>query len=129
MTFFQCDTTIFPRMENSPPASFAPGGTERRHLQRSRVLKGALIVFGQMTHSFDCLVRNLTAEGAKLTFASTLGVPEEFFLFLSNDHRIAPVRIVWRTEREAGVSFTGDWQYFEPGLKTPHPKAPTYKVT
>ncbi len=116
-------------MENHQNPPTVASGVERRQQPRQRALKGALIVFGQMAQSFDCMVRNLTTEGAKLTVASTLGMPEEFFLFIANDHRRAPVRVIWRTEREAGVTFTGDWEYFEPGMKTPHAKAPTFKVT
>ncbi len=85
----------------------APPGGERRRVRRQRVLKGALLVFGSFGRIFDCQVRNLSDEGAKLTLASTLGVPEEFQLLLLTEHRIAPARAIWRTGRDIGISFTG----------------------
>ncbi len=103
----------------SPAAAPEP---ERRHESRQRTLKGGLVIFGQMSKSFDCQVRNLTHEGAKLVFATTLGVPEEFELYIAADHRIAPVRMRWRTEREMGIEFIGPWRPFEPLTKTPHPR-------
>ncbi len=83
---------------------------DRRHERRQRVLKGALVVFGQRTRVFDCLVRNLSSEGAKLALDSTANVPEEFELLIQAEHRIAPVRTIWRTSREVGIIFDGPWR-------------------
>ncbi len=110
-------------MDKQASAKNPAAAGERRHESRPRVLKGGLIIFGQMSQSYDCQVRNLTPEGAKLVVATTLGVPEEFQLYVAADHRIAPARIRWRTDRELGVAFIGPWQPFEPLTKTPHPKA------
>ncbi len=83
---------------------------ERRRARRQRVLKGAVVVFGRFGLVFDCQIRNLTDLGAKLMLASTVGVPNEFELLVSADRRIAPVKVVWRNDRELGVEFTGSWR-------------------
>ena len=84
-----------------------PDAAERRHSHRNRVLKGALVVFGNHDRTIDCAIRNLSDEGAKLTLGSTIGVPDTFELMIPAEHSIAPARTVWRTEREIGVALTG----------------------
>ncbi len=88
----------------------AAAPAERRHLPRHRVLKGALVAFGNLTRTYECQVRNLTDEGARLMLTSTLGVPTEFHLLIPTDSRMAPARVMWRTEHEIGVAFTGPWR-------------------
>ncbi|MCC6734780.1 MAG: PilZ domain-containing protein [Bauldia sp.] len=83
---------------------------ERRHLHRNRVLKGALVVFGNHDRVIDCAIRNLSDEGAKVTLGSTIGIPDTFELMIPAEHRIAPARAIWRTERELGIALTGPFQ-------------------
>lgn len=83
---------------------------ERRRTHRQRVLKGAVIVFGGLGRVFDCQVRDLSEHGAKLSLASTVGVPDEFELLLTGNARIAPAKVVWRNDRALGVEFTGPWR-------------------
>lgn len=83
---------------------------ERRRERRQRVLKGALVIFGKHTQVFDCLVRNLSSEGAKLSLESTVGVPDEFEVLIHGEYRIAPARLVWRKDKEIGARFTGPWR-------------------
>lgn len=94
----------------SPSHAAAPAEGERRRQPRQRVLKGALVVFGQLNRTFDCTIRNLTAKGAKLTLESTLGTPGEFLLLVTVEAKAVPARAVWKTEKEIGVEFTGDWR-------------------
>lgn len=83
---------------------------ERRQRPRQRVLKGALLVFGDLARTFDCTIRNLTETGAKVVLASTLGTPTAFYLLIRNEGRMVPARAIWRTETEIGIEFTGPWQ-------------------
>jgi hypothetical protein len=85
-------------------------GAEHRRSRRKRVLKGALVVFGNHDRTLDCTIRNLSDEGAKVSIASTIGVPETFELMIPAEHLIAPVRVVWRTERELGLALNGPFQ-------------------
>ncbi|MCW5718518.1 MAG: PilZ domain-containing protein [Bauldia sp.] len=83
-----------------------PDAVERRNRHRNRVLKGALVVFGNHGSTIDCTIRNLSDEGAKLLLGSTIGVPDTFELMIPAEHRIAPARVVWRTECELGIALT-----------------------
>lgn len=78
---------------------------EQRKSQRTRALKGATIVF-ERDAAIDCVVRNLSKTGACLEIVSPLGIPDEFTLVILSDKVKQQCRVVWRTARRIGVSFT-----------------------
>ncbi|WP_068312429.1 PilZ domain-containing protein [Polycladidibacter hongkongensis] len=82
--------------------------SERRQSQRKRTLKEGRIVFGDNSVVYDCIVRDLSAIGAKLKMESTQGIPEEFQLFLVHTRQKVKVETRWRTANELGVEFIGE---------------------
>ena len=58
--------------------------------------------FGQL--SIDCVVRRLSEEAATLEMESGLGVPERFQLRLAGRETLT-CRVIWRSDRQAGVAF------------------------
>jgi hypothetical protein len=78
---------------------------ERRKTRRMRTYLGAKIGLNQQNSVMDCLIRNLTSDGAKLVFANTATVPYEFDLAVAKFERRFHARIVWRDVNEAGVVF------------------------
>jgi hypothetical protein len=81
---------------------------ERRKAPRRRTLKGAKAFFGDFRYSFDCIVRNLSADGALVRSDHSLEIPDDFHLFDANDQSLQKVEVVWRTARDLGVRFIGD---------------------
>lgn len=77
---------------------------ERRRYHRNRTLKGGRIVINDGHSTFDCTVRNLSDEGAKLVVTSILGIPQHFALSMI-DGRTFNCEIIWHTETELGVKF------------------------
>jgi hypothetical protein len=77
---------------------------ERREELRHRVLKPAQITWGSGA-ALDCVIRNISGQGACLEVASPLGIPPNFTLMLDNNRSKRECRIVWRTERRIGVAF------------------------
>ncbi|MGV8832392.1 MAG: PilZ domain-containing protein [Devosia sp.] len=77
---------------------------ERRATIRYRVLKGGHIVINEGFSTFDCTVRNLSAEGARLKVTSIIGIPDSFELAMDDGRHFA-CTVIWRTETELGVSF------------------------
>lgn len=77
---------------------------ERRRQPRLRALKSgrAILPGGQST--FDCMIRNLSPLGAKVTFESTTDIPREFRLRFE-DGTTHDCAVKWRRERELGVEF------------------------
>jgi hypothetical protein len=78
--------------------------TEHRQTPRRSTLKGGRIVFNSGRSTFDCTVRNLSRQGAKLQVGSSLGIPDAFDLLLPNTHK-QPCRVIWRKAKEVGVEF------------------------
>jgi len=77
---------------------------DQRKIHRSRTLKGGRIVTNDGHSTFDCTIRNLSNEGAKLVVTSIIGVPQRFALALQ-DGRQFNCETVWHTETEIGVKF------------------------
>ena len=77
---------------------------ERRQDHRNRTLKGGKITVNDGFSTFDCTVRNLNDQGAKLVVASIIGIPKMFGLTM-NDGRKYSCEAVWHTETEIGVRF------------------------
>jgi hypothetical protein len=84
---------------------------ERRKVQRTRVLKGAKIIFNHRVSLLDCIVRNLSEAGACLQLASPLGFPTTFELSLDGDPSLRLCRVIWQSGDRIGVAF----QTPEPG--------------
>jgi len=78
---------------------------EHRHDQRLRALKAGKIVFNHRSSVLDCTIRNLSAQGASLQVASTVGIPESFDLLIGSDPASRPCRVAWRSESRLGVAF------------------------
>ena len=90
-------------MEHSVRPGFA--GAERRAGRRQRVLKGATLTFNSGYSAFECVVRNQSASGAKLSLAETFGLPETFQLAIAGEDAARTAQVVWRKAGEIGVSF------------------------
>lgn len=80
---------------------------ERRKNIRSRTFLGGVIAFNRQCSSMNCVVRNLSPEGAKIVFDNTLTVPDQFDLAISRQERTMRARMIWRRANEAGLVFLG----------------------
>ena len=78
---------------------------DRRQVQRTRVLKGAKIIFNDRSSTFDCTVLNLTNAGSCICVPSSIGVPNSFELSFDGSRSSRDCRVIWRTESKLGVSF------------------------
>lgn len=95
------ETTVGEKGTGQPP-------DDRRHSERHRSLKAGRIVFGNLSISFDVIIRNMSDTGARLQVDSNANVPGEFYFIITADHLVARANVVWRTPREIGI------QYLEP---------------
>lgn len=84
----------------------AAEGAENRREHRRRTLKQARVVLGDNT-VLDCKLRDVTDAGARLVFSAPVALPDEFRLFNVSDKLMAPVRLEWQRNYDAGVAFTG----------------------
>lgn len=77
---------------------------DRRGTHRNRVLKGAVLTFNKGYSTFECVVRNQSENGAKLSLAESFALPNAFDLAIMDDNA-RPVHVVWRTPDAIGVRY------------------------
>jgi hypothetical protein len=76
---------------------------ERRKANRGRTYLAGRVTYDKPCSADDCLVRNLSRDGAKITFSGAMLIPDEFDLAIPNKDDIRRARIVWRQGLEAGI--------------------------
>jgi hypothetical protein len=79
--------------------------TERRKAPRLRTFLGGHVVFNQRYSTLDCMVRNLSADGAQLQFSDSIALPSAFDLDIAKHQRSYTARIRWRDGERIGVAF------------------------
>jgi hypothetical protein len=79
--------------------------SELRKARRVRAYLGAKAIFNRHASIMDCLVRDLTEEGARLNFAGSVFLPDEIDLEIVNHGAPRAATIVWRNETQAGIKF------------------------
>ena len=76
---------------------------ERRKSERHKTYKGGAIYSG--VEVFDCIVRNLSPDGAFLQVESRTGVPDRFMLIIKPEGVKRSCQVAWRSPRKIGISF------------------------
>ncbi len=61
---------------------------DSRQADRLRCLLPAKIVFNNRCSTFDCLIRNISASGAKIEIATAASLPARFELEVPHKNRI-----------------------------------------
>ena len=78
---------------------------ERRETQRLRTYLAGQINFHERCSRLECLVRNMSLNGARLIFPRPAAIPDTFNVVIPQRDEIRRARIIWRNEKEAGVAF------------------------
>lgn len=78
---------------------------ESRHSERTRCFLRARLVFNNRNSSFDGIIRNISADGAKIEVANTITLPTEFDLEVPQKGRNYRARLLWRDNDFVGVEF------------------------
>lgn len=77
----------------------------QRQQRRQRALKSGRIIFNKRSSTMDCVVRNLSEEGALLSVEGMQGIPDQFELEIDGGAVKRTCQVVWRQERRLGVRF------------------------
>jgi hypothetical protein len=80
---------------------------DRRKIPRRRVLKEGKIVYADGLRVFDCTIRDMSENGARLLVANTIGLPNTFQLYEKSSGTLYPCSIAWRQSNAVGVHFEG----------------------
>jgi Uncharacterised protein conserved in bacteria (DUF2336)/PilZ domain len=93
-----------PLLEPPPEAERSDEG--RRAVRQRTFLRGCLF-FNSGRSSVECMIRDLTAKGAKLLISAVVNLPEKVELYIPQKEKKLRAHIVWRTTEEVGISFAG----------------------
>ena len=77
-----------------------------RDSARIAALLPGTISFGEQ--AFDCVILNLSDRGASLSLETDATIPFVFDLMIDGERRHRRCRVVWRVERQLGISFDAD---------------------
>lgn len=80
---------------------------ERRKIPRSRTYLTGRLAFNRKASTVDCVVRNLTEQGARIAFSRSNPTPADIEFCVPSRTAYRPARLVWRSETEAGLMFVG----------------------
>jgi hypothetical protein len=78
---------------------------ERRTASRQRSFLRGRMFFNNRTSSIDCLIRDVSATGAKLVFSETAAIPDVVDLYLPQKDQWLRAHVQWRSGGEIGVAF------------------------
>lgn len=79
--------------------------SERRRSHRDLTYLGGTVAFNDRNSTLDCLVRNLSSEGAKITFSDSVAIPDAFDILIPHKGQSLRAHTIWRTDRQAGLVF------------------------
>jgi hypothetical protein len=78
---------------------------ERRGTIRHKALKSARLAFNSGFGAMECVVRNISEGGARLTFGYAVGVPSNFAISISDDPVSRDAVVRWRMGHMVGIEF------------------------
>jgi PilZ domain len=84
--------------------------SERRAIPRKRSFLQGRIFFNNRRSSVDCLIRDISDTGAKLSFSEAVTVPEVMELYIPTKEEMRRVRAQWRSGNDMGIAFDYDEQ-------------------
>jgi hypothetical protein len=80
--------------------------SERRRSQRQKSFLRGCIYFNNRRSAADCLIRDISDQGARVTFSDTVSVPDAFELYIPQKEQTLRARVLWRHGDELGLAFT-----------------------
>lgn len=90
----------------SPEQKTGHTGVRRRAMTRARtLLAGKIIIRGGMM-SPDCVIRDLSPDGARVRVPRTILLPSSVGLLVTKDGVLFDAVVVWRRGDEAGLTFS-----------------------
>ena len=101
------EETIALKLGMRPRKRLPPPDVERRAEDRRRVVKRGEIRFMRGTFSVDVVIRDQTADGARLEVPLDATIPDAFDLAIPVEMRRIACAVTWREPGRMGVRFLG----------------------
>jgi hypothetical protein len=91
---------------------------ERRREARLRCLLTGTIAFDDNKATFDCVLRSVSAHGARVELPDAFRVPDEFSLIVPHHDQVHHAAVIWRKGERAGLALS-DVEESAPPRMTP----------
>jgi PilZ domain len=78
---------------------------ERRGSRRQKSFLRGCIYFDRRRGAMDCLIRDLSDEGARIIFSDAVNVPDSVDLYIPHKEQTLRARVKWRRGDEVGLAF------------------------
>lgn len=101
---------------------------ERRHTPRHRTFLQGRVFYNGRRQSADCIIRELTDEGARLSFTDPVALPHAFELHIPNRDQTIRVETIWNHGTDVGVSYVRAEEHVAATV-APTIQAPTHEQT
>jgi PilZ domain len=79
---------------------------ERRRSERQPSLLRGRVYFNSGRCSLDCLIRDISYEGARIVFSDPVSIPDVIRLAIPKKNRMMDATVRWRRGLAVGVVFT-----------------------
>ncbi len=80
-------------------------GSERRRAARQKSFLRGCIYFNNRRSAVDCLIRDISAEGARVIFSDSITIPDVVDLYIPQKEQTLRAEVHWRHGMEVGVAF------------------------
>ena len=94
-----------PILNNPAAAAGKRVFNERRGTERRRSFKGGLLRFNGGYGALECIVRNQSDGGARLSFGDVMAVPPQFELKVGPEGAWRAASIRWRKGMDIGIAY------------------------
>jgi PilZ domain len=82
---------------------------DRRQSARNKVIYGGVVEIGEHGATRDCVVRNISDNGARIEFSNVVKLPkEQMSLTIARRGRSFLAQIIWWRDNFVGVAFRSD---------------------
>lgn len=80
-------------------------GERRQSIRQKSFLRGC-VYFNKKRSAVDCLIRDISDEGARIIFSDAVNVPDIVELYIPQKEQTLRSRVQWRHGHEVGIAFT-----------------------
>jgi hypothetical protein len=82
---------------------------DRRQSARDKVIYGGVAGIGERGATRDCVVRNISEQGAGIEFSNVIKLPKkQMSLTIARKSRSFLARVIWWSDNFVGVAFNSD---------------------
>ena len=78
---------------------------ERRHSTRQKSFLRGCVHFNKRRSAVDCLIRDISDQGARIVFSDAVSVPDVVELYIPQKEQTLEAHVQWRHGDEIGLAF------------------------